>query len=146
MRLPRECYQMQKTIEAHLPHLFQPQLTGLVLWVCGAVLAGGACQMFLLTRLDCVFSSAAAPSRTTGTRPHPAQPSGPPAGAGSSGRGRPGWAAGQGHQVALGPVIHLAVSVGPGPVPQHSVQSALGETPLDIKRRALGHVQGLGPP
>ena len=46
MRLPRERYQMQKTIETHLPHLSQPQLTGLVpvsstgqaLWVCGAIL------------------------------------------------------------------------------------------------------------
>ena len=38
MRLPRECYQMQNTIETHLPHLSQPQLTGLVLWVCGAIL------------------------------------------------------------------------------------------------------------
>ena len=44
MRLPRECYQMQKTIETHLPHLSQPQLTGLALWVCGAILAGSACQ------------------------------------------------------------------------------------------------------
>ena len=52
MRLPRECYQMQKTIETHLPHLSQPQLTDLVpvsstgqaLWVCGAILAGSACQ------------------------------------------------------------------------------------------------------
>ena len=33
MRLPSECYQMQKTIEPHLPHLSQPQLTGLALWV-----------------------------------------------------------------------------------------------------------------
>ena len=40
MRLPRECYQMRKTIETHLPHLSQPQLTGLALWVCGAILAG----------------------------------------------------------------------------------------------------------
>ena len=31
---PSECYQMQKTIETHLPHLSQPQLTGLALWVC----------------------------------------------------------------------------------------------------------------
>ena len=38
MRLPSECYQMQKTIETHLPHLSQPQLTGLALWVCGAIL------------------------------------------------------------------------------------------------------------
>ena len=44
MRLPRECYQMQQIIETHLPHLSQPQLTGLVLWVCGAILAGSACQ------------------------------------------------------------------------------------------------------
>ena len=44
MRLPRECYQMQKTIETHLPHLSQPQLTGLALWVCGTILAGSACQ------------------------------------------------------------------------------------------------------
>ena len=44
MRLPSECYQMQKTIETHLPHLSQPQLTGLALWVCGAILAGSACQ------------------------------------------------------------------------------------------------------
>ena len=44
MRLPRECYQMQKTLEPHLPHLSQPQLTGLVLWVCGAILAGSPPQ------------------------------------------------------------------------------------------------------
>ena len=35
---------MQQVIETHLPHLTQPQLTGLVLWVCGAILAGSACQ------------------------------------------------------------------------------------------------------
>ena len=40
MRLPRHCYQMQKTIETHLTHLSPPQLTSLVLWVCGAILAG----------------------------------------------------------------------------------------------------------
>ena len=44
MRLPRECYQMQQVIETHLPHLSRPQLTGLVLWVCGAILDGSACQ------------------------------------------------------------------------------------------------------
>ena len=43
MRPPRECYQRQQVIETHLPHLTQPQLTGLVLWVCGAILAGSAC-------------------------------------------------------------------------------------------------------
>ena len=41
MRLPRECYQMQQMIETHLTHLSGPQL-GLVLWVCGAILAGSA--------------------------------------------------------------------------------------------------------
>ena len=35
---------MHKTIETHLPHLSQPQSTGLVWWVCGAILAGSACQ------------------------------------------------------------------------------------------------------
>ena len=44
MRLPRECYQMQQMIETHLTHLSGPQLTGLVLRVCGAILAGSACQ------------------------------------------------------------------------------------------------------
>ena len=39
-----ECYQMQQTIETHLPNLSQAQLAGLVLWVCGAILAGSACQ------------------------------------------------------------------------------------------------------
>ena len=52
MRLPRECYQMQKTLETHLPHLSQPQLTGLVLWVCGAILAGSACQNAVVSALS----------------------------------------------------------------------------------------------
>ena len=52
MRLPRECYQMQKTIETHLPHLSQPQLTGLALWVCGAILAGSACQNAVASALS----------------------------------------------------------------------------------------------
>ena len=60
MRLPRECYQMQKTVETHLPHLSQPQLTGLVpvsstgqaLWVCGAILAGSACQNAVASALS----------------------------------------------------------------------------------------------
>ena len=50
MRLPRECYQMQKTIETHLPHLSQPQL--MVLWVCGAILAGSACQNAVASALS----------------------------------------------------------------------------------------------
>ena len=52
MRLPTECYQMQKTIETHLPHLSQAQLTGLALWVCGAVLAGSACQNAVASALS----------------------------------------------------------------------------------------------
>ncbi len=43
---------MQKTIETHLPHLSQPQLTGLVLWVCGAILAGSACQNAVASALS----------------------------------------------------------------------------------------------
>ncbi len=52
MRLPRECYQMQKTIETHLLHLSQPQLTGLVLWVYGAILAGSAGQNAVASALS----------------------------------------------------------------------------------------------
>ena len=52
MRLPGECYQMQQVIETHLPHLSQPQLTGLVLWVCGAILAGSACQNAVASALS----------------------------------------------------------------------------------------------
>ena len=52
MRLPRECYRMQQIIETHLPHLSRPQLTGLVLWVCGAILAGSACQNAVASALS----------------------------------------------------------------------------------------------
>ena len=52
MRLPRETYQIQQTIETHLPHLSQPQLAGLVLWVCGAILAGSACQNAVASALS----------------------------------------------------------------------------------------------
>ena len=52
MRLPRECYQMRKTIETHLPDLSQPQLTGLALRVCGAILAGSACQSAVAAALS----------------------------------------------------------------------------------------------
>ena len=45
-------YQMQKTIETHLPHLSQSQLTGLALWVCGAILAGSACQNAVASALS----------------------------------------------------------------------------------------------
>ena len=44
MRLPSECYQTKQAIETHMPHHSRPQLTGLVLWVCGTILAGSACQ------------------------------------------------------------------------------------------------------
>ena len=52
MRLPSETYQIQQTIEMHLPHLSQPQLTGLVLWVFGAILAGSACQSAVVSSLS----------------------------------------------------------------------------------------------
>ena len=45
-------YQMQQVIETHLPHLSRPQLTGLVLWVCGAVLAGAASQNAVASALS----------------------------------------------------------------------------------------------
>ena len=52
MRLPRETCQIQQTIETHLPHLSQPQLAGLVLWVGGAILAGSACQNAVASALS----------------------------------------------------------------------------------------------
>lgn len=54
MRLPRECCQMKQTIETHLPQLSQSQLTGLVLWVYGTVLAKSACQNAVATALTAV--------------------------------------------------------------------------------------------
>ena len=45
-------YQMQQVIETHLPHRSRPQLTGLVLWVCGAVLAGSAGQNAVASALS----------------------------------------------------------------------------------------------
>ena len=52
MRLPRECYQMKQVIETHLTHLSGPQLTGLVLWVCGTIQAGSSCQNAVATALS----------------------------------------------------------------------------------------------
>ena len=52
MRLPKETYQIQQMIGTHLPHLSQPQLTGLALWVCGAILAGSACQNAVASALS----------------------------------------------------------------------------------------------
>ena len=52
MRLPSETYQIQQTIETHLPHLSQPQLAGLALWVCGAILAGSAGQNAVASALS----------------------------------------------------------------------------------------------
>ena len=52
MRLPKEAYQMQQTIGTHLPHLSQAQLAGLVLWVCGAILAGSAGQNAVASALS----------------------------------------------------------------------------------------------
>ncbi len=44
MRFPKECYQMQQSIEHHLPGLRPAQHRGLVLWVYGTILARSACQ------------------------------------------------------------------------------------------------------
>ena len=57
-----------------------------------------------------------------------------------------GRAAGQGDQVGLATVVQLAVPVGLGPVPERPVQPILGETPLEAKHRALGHIQSLRHP
>ena len=45
-------YQMQQVIETHLPHLSRPHLTGLALWVCGAIFAGSACQNAVASALS----------------------------------------------------------------------------------------------
>ena len=45
-------YQMQQVIETHLPHLTQTQLTGLAWWLCGAILAGSACQNAVASALS----------------------------------------------------------------------------------------------
>ena len=52
LRLPRETYPIQQTIEKHLAHRSQPPLTGLVRWVCGAILAGSAGQNAVASALS----------------------------------------------------------------------------------------------
>ena len=61
MRLPKESpwssqrakgYQIKQVIETNLPHLTQPQLTGLAWWVCGTILAGSACQNAVASALS----------------------------------------------------------------------------------------------
>lgn len=44
MRFPRECYQMQQSIEQYFPGLRPAQQRGLALWVYGTILARSACQ------------------------------------------------------------------------------------------------------
>ena len=56
MRLPSEWYQMQQTIEQHMPHLRESQLKGLVLWVYGTILAGSGCQNAVTTALSFIGS------------------------------------------------------------------------------------------
>ena len=99
---------------------------------------------FFCQGLSEFFSDAAAPSRMTGTRPRPAQPSCPPAGADSSGHGlrAPGCRPERSDGPRLG--HPAAVPVGLGPVLDRPVQAVLGEAPLDAEDRALGHIQGLG--
>ena len=52
MRLPPECYQMLQTVEQHMPHLRPSQVTGLVLWVYGTILAKSSCQNAVATALS----------------------------------------------------------------------------------------------
>ena len=56
MRFPNECYQMQQTVQHHMPHLRQSQAMGLVLWVYGTILAKSACQNAVATALTTVDS------------------------------------------------------------------------------------------
>ena len=56
MRFPNECYQMQQTVQHHMPHLRQSQAMGLVLWVYGTILAKSACQNAVATALTTVGS------------------------------------------------------------------------------------------
>ena len=58
MRLPSGCYQMSQTIQRHLPQLRESQLTGLTLWVYGAILMGSACQNAVATSLSFMGSFA----------------------------------------------------------------------------------------
>ncbi len=51
MRVPREVSQVEETIATHLPELGPPQRLGLALWVCGAVIAGSACQVAVIAAL-----------------------------------------------------------------------------------------------
>ena len=44
MRVPREVYQVEHLMAAHLPELRPAQRRGLALWVTGAVIADSACQ------------------------------------------------------------------------------------------------------
>lgn len=51
MCFPREWYQIQHTLESHMPHLRPSQQRGLSLWVYGTVLAHSACQNAVITAL-----------------------------------------------------------------------------------------------
>ena len=51
MRLPSECYQMQQSVEHHMPRLRRSQVMGLVLWVYGTILARSSCQNAVATAL-----------------------------------------------------------------------------------------------
>lgn len=51
MRFPRECYQMQQSIENYFPGLRPAQQRGLALWVYGTILARSACQNAVISVL-----------------------------------------------------------------------------------------------
>lgn len=51
MRFPRECYQMNQTIEHYFPGLRPAQQRGLALWVFETILARSACQNAVVAAL-----------------------------------------------------------------------------------------------
>ena len=57
-----------------------------------------------------------------------------------------GWAAGQGNEMGLRPLVQLPVPPGLDSILQRSLQPILGEAPLEAEHRALAHIQGLGHP
>ena len=51
MRFPKECYQMQQSIENYFPGLRPAQHRGLALWAYGTILAHSACQNAVIAAL-----------------------------------------------------------------------------------------------
>ena len=51
MRFPKECYQMQQSIETYFPGLRPAQHRGLALWAYGTIRAHSACQNAVIAAL-----------------------------------------------------------------------------------------------